>query len=321
MFSETKFAEDRSEQFVWDVSSLVSLGRCQRYYKLNNLEGWRKVSRSKDPAAPWGSAFHDVIEVYDRAQFDGRKKSDALRLAMAEALTNKHHLIDVFAPPAGENSDESRIDATRTLQTLVRALIWYHEHYLEDNLVTLPAPDDSDSLEMRFQVPIPTHIADIPEYSISGRIDRFVSLYDEIYVLDRKTTKKTLNKWYFEPYHHDLQAKIYTWVFRRCFNIPVEGFMVDAIQTTVGHTAFQRYAVRTSESELDEIEEFLGHTLKQAKEMADKQEYMPNFASCGNFGGCEFLGICGKAPPLRETYLQDHRYWVKNPYMGSQKGT
>ena len=133
-----KFVDGK--QIIFDASSLQALEKCPFYYKTIVLDKWRrKVSRR---GTSWGTAWHTSIEEFDRSLFYGNSRNQALEDAIKVAIS----IPDIF------NRDD---DNTSTLETLIRSLVWYEEHYREDVLLPTALPDGSPALETRFEFPLP----------------------------------------------------------------------------------------------------------------------------------------------------------------------
>ena len=96
------------------------------------------------------------------------------------------------------------------------------------------------------------------------------------------------------------------------WNVPVKGIILDACQILVSGTRFERQIIpRTSET-LDEWLRDLSWWLRQ---MEDAEGHWPqNDKACGMYGGCQFRGVCARAPSARQQWLEaDFRKRVWDP--------
>ena len=286
---------DGSKQWIWDPSSWEALTRCPRYYQLRVLEGYRWPFDGA--AIGWGKLFHSSLEAFDTARFQGESWNEAVRAAIKEALVGRDALADSS-------------DNTRTIDTLTRAVVWYAIQFRDDALKLASMPDGEPALEVRFEVPIPG-----TDYRLSGRMDKLAHLSKELYIVERKTTKKTLNDHYFNYYNPNTQVEAYIWATRRGLNMDVAGLMIEACQTMVSGTRFGRCRIDKTDEQLDEFERDLRYYIGQAETFAEQSYWPMNRSSCGNFGGCDYRKVCSRSGAIRHHWLGD---MTKKPY-GSRK--
>jgi hypothetical protein len=282
---QTKFDED-GKQRVLDASSLDDLMACPKYYHYKKVMALKP--KHNKASTQWGNIVHKGLERYDECILEGMDWDDAVREAVKATLVEcKDH-------------DDTK-DNARTTETAVRAIVWYADRYKDDTLVTAELHDGAPATEIRFEVPIPD-----TNYRFSGRIDRIVWADDELFLLDRKTTKQSLSGYYFKDYELSLQVQAYIWASKRFLDLPVAGLLIDAIQTGVNFTRFNRSPFFISDGRLDEFEELLRHHIDMLEWYHDKNYWPRNFTSCGRYGGCQFAPICSMAPHRRQIWLKEY---------------
>lgn len=143
--------------------------------------------------------------------------------------------------------------------------------------------------------------------TICIEIDTKSGLYiTDNYIVTHNTTKTTLGKdtpKFFNKFSPDDQMSGYYFSGTIIFNQPIGGIIIDAGQTAVNFTKFQRgFCYRTTE-QLNEWYIDFGYMLKLAEQYAQDNYYPMNDKSCNNFGGCPFRMVCSESPEMREELL------------------
>lgn len=279
-----KFSPDTGEQLVFDPSSFSKFMECPRKYQLSVREGWR--SQKQNPATGWGHAVHAGLEMLDKAEAQGRSWDEELPNVL------KYLAGDPFGLKGSE-------DNGRTIQTSMRAIVWYVEQFRDDTLKIAKLPNGEAAVEVRYEVELPG-----TGKRISGRVDRVVEYGDGLYIVDRKTTKKTLGDWFFRDYQPSLQLYTYVWALRDVIGLPVLGAMIEGIQAAVGFNRFERATYYMGEEQIEEHVRNLAWHASDVAKMEAEGYYPQRFSACGNFGGCEFRDVCSKSGRLRDIYLR-----------------
>lgn len=284
---------DEGVQFAWDATSLSNFMKCPRYYQLVNLEGWQP--RQKSVHLLFGGWFASAIENYHKHRHAGASHDEA-------TLAQTQWLLE-------ETWDEDKWDGawisghdTKTRETLVRSFVWYVEHYLtldeEVFPITLVGDEQRPALELSFTMDLGDDIL------WCGHMDRVVSPGEGTYVMDQKTTGGAISSYFFKGFLLDPQMSGYTLAGKTLYHLPLKGVIIDAIEIKVGFTRFGRGFVNRSESQLEEFVEVAKSYIADAQRMTADGNFRPNFASCGNYGGCAFREVCTKSPEHRENFLR-----------------
>jgi len=278
------YVDDKPKQVVWDTSSLSTFLACPRLYNLTNLRGYKL--KSYGTVTGFGSAVHDAYEILDRGRFHNKNKQDTLREAIEFTLKNY-----------GADLSLSE-DKARGLEAALRAIVWRVDEYWDDNIKIASMPNGEPCLEKRFEVPF----GDTGK-RFSGRIDKIVEFEGGLYLCDTKTTKASLSDMYFRNYQPNNQVYAYLWAARHILNLPVRGFIIDAVQTGVHFCRFNRAVFNVSNLSIDEWYADTVHSLGISEAYWDSQYYPANFTSCGNYGGCRYREACAHAKSQRHIFF------------------
>ena len=273
-------------QKVWDTSSLSSFLACPRYYNWSVLNGWRHASYGT--ATGFGSAVHEGFEQLEIGKFEGKSKEESLVMAVKFVLEN-------FGKELNLSDDKAR-----GLESCLRAIVWRAEEYWDDNLKLATMPDGTPALEQRFEVPIGDN-----GHRFSGRIDKIVTIDDRLYIVDFKTTKTSLSDYYFKGFMPNNQIFAYIWACREVLKLPVDGAIIDGVQTGVNFTRFARQVFNVHKDLLDEWYEDTIHHLEISDVYADSGYYPADFTACNNYGGCKFRETCSHSGTQREMFFKE----------------
>lgn len=275
-------------QWNWSPHSISLLKTCPRKYQLKKLEGYRGRAESVHPT--FGIHYHKALENFDLFRAAGLDHEEALLWVL--------HFLLV------ETWDWESNHTGKNRETLVRSVIWYLESYADDAAKTVELSDGSLAVELTFQLATDLEAAPGYDFCINGRLDRLVNFGGDLFILDRKTTGSTLSSYYFDGYNPDVQCTVYTLAGQIVYNMPVKGIIIDAAQIAVGFTRFERGLTLRSSGQLDEFLSDFGVWMEVAKLYARLESWPMNETACGNFGGCEFKGVCNKDPGVRHLFLE-----------------
>ena len=138
-------------------------------------------------------------------------------------------------------------------------------------------------------------------YLLCGHLDKVVSFLGDTFVLDHKTTKSTIGSYYFDQYEPNNQMTLYTIAGRVIFHAPVKGVIIDACQSAVSFSRFERGLTYRTQAQLDEWLKDLHYWFEQAERYATDEYWPMNDTSCFN---CDFnrhgKKICAKDPSVRK---------------------
>jgi hypothetical protein len=288
-------------QTYWDSTSLGALKRCPRFYQYSLIEGW--APRLESAHLTFGLHYHAGIERYDHARASGASHEAAVLVAtryLLEVTWNKN----LGRPWTSDDKNKNRF-------TLVRSVVWYLEQFADDPFETIILADGKPAVELSFRYQTDIEFGGESIW-LCGHLDRVAKLGDDIFILDKKTTKSTIGPDFFEKFTPDNQMSLYSLAGKVVYNLPIKGIVVDGVQIAVTFSRFMRGTVYRHDSQLDEWYQDFQSWLGQAYSYAIAQHWPMNEASCGNYGGCQFREVCSKPPNVRDKWkvnLMQKRVW------------
>jgi hypothetical protein len=310
---DSQFLPGTSVQYAWDSVSLTSILACPRRYKYQIVDGLVSRSPNFAIALVFGILLHKGLEFYELAKADGADHDAALHTMVSRVLA----LPATATLPTDEDVEEMKEEAkaaadeddgitlrnskVRTRYYLIRALVWYVEHYKDDPLQTLCLPSGKPAVEVSFRLPI-----EMPEFNhpllLCGHIDRVVDYNGSLYVTDYKSTK-SISRQFFASYLLSHQLTGYTIAGSSLFEQPVRGAIVDGIALQVGGVKLGRAPSQRTPGQVGEYFQTLALAQRLAHSFAETGYYPMNTASCYF---CEFKEICAQPPEYRDKYLNLH---------------
>lgn len=294
-------------QFAWDSTCLGMLKTCPRLYQYIIVDGWG--TKEDRIHLIFGQLYHSALETYDHLLADGANHADALRETVRQTLISS---VD-FNP-----DEDTKAGKYKNRVTLLRLVIEYLDKYGKDDPAkTFVLQSGAPAVELSFRFELdwgPTSSvytitegkhADVTQpFLLSGHLDRVVTLHDELYVMDRKTTTTTLGDYYFKQYEPHNQMTLYTLASQVILGSPVKGVIIDAAQILLDNP--NRYVRGFTYRTTDQLEEWtadLRYWLSVAENFAVQGYWPMNDTACDKFGGCVFREICSKSPSVRDRFL------------------
>jgi hypothetical protein len=190
-------------------------------------------------------------------------------------------------------------DSNKNRESLVRTVIWYLEEFRDDPCVTIQLANGKPAVELSFRMDM-----GMDPYVYCGHYDRLVEFSDDQWVLDRKTTKHTINAQSFDKYTPDNQFSGYVLSGQIVHNIQVKGLIVDLAQVGATFSRFLRGPVLRHESQLEEWLNDAKHYIREAEACVAAQYWPMNDKACGNYGGCDYRSVCSKPVAQRQQWLE-----------------
>lgn len=294
-------------QHSWDSTSLGWFKQCARLYEYQMIEGWR--SKAEPVHLIFGIWFHSALERYYKSRSGGKDHEAALDEATLYVLE---------ATWIDGKPWTHELKTAKSRDTLVRSVVWYLEQFAADPAETVVLANGKPAVELSFKMELdwgPEHsINEVAPYQtqnyiLSGHIDRLVTLAGDTFVMDHKTTDKTLSGDWFDQFKPDNQMTLYTVASQVIFHTPVRGVLIDGVQVAVGFTRFQRGVTYRNQSEIEEWLRDLRQWLDLAEGYAQDGYWPMNDRSC-KF--CAFRGVCSSDPGQRQSQLESR--FVKKPW-------
>lgn len=281
-------------RFAWDSTCLEAFKRCPRLYYYQYIEGWRRPEESVD--LRFGQEYHTALEDYDHLRNAGREHEDALH-TVVEGLLKR-------------TADFRPDHKYKNRHNLVRTVIWYLDKFKDDPAKTVILENGQPAVELSFQFELDwgpqADEHPIQPYVLCGHLDRIVDFQGFQFVMDRKTTKSTPGDYYFDGYSPHNQMTLYTIAGQVCFEMPIKGVIIDAVQVAIEFTRPVRGLTYRTPDFLDEWLKDLRYWLNYAEQCAVEDYWPHNDTSCDKYGGCRFREVCSKSPGVREVYLKSN---------------
>ena len=292
-------------QIAFDSTSMGLLKECPRKYYYSIICGWR--SRAESVHLTFGLHYHKALEAYDHGKAKGMSHEDALDFAVHIALT-----ITWDKERSRPWSAEGPASNVKNRYTLVRSIVWYLDQFADDPMETVILANGKPAVELSFRFET-SYIATTGEpFMLCGHLDRLAKMDASYWILDRKTSKNALDERFMANFSPSNQMSQYSFAGKVVWNIPVQGVIIDGAQLLVSGTRFRRGFCSRDDDQLNEWYHDMGLYMSIAESYA-RQGYWPmNDKSCGNYGGCEFQGICARSPKVRNQWLRanyDQRLW------------
>ena len=295
----TSFSKDiPGFQIAWDSTSLGILKTCPRKYYYEIIEGWQP--KGKPLPLIFGIHYHSALETYDKAKAQGADHEDATREAIRHAMQVEE---------SQDNTHDYRFMLretdckSRNRETLVRAIVWYLDHFKEDAAETLILANGKPAVELTFKMEIP-----VPAYHeelfLCGHMDRVVRFGDSIFVMDHKTTKGYLNDFYWKQYSPNNQVSLYTLASTIVLGETARGVIINACQLAVNFCRFARRPIHRTPKQTTEWLKETQHWIEQALHFAQASHWPMNDMACDKYGGCQFRDVCSADPSMRGRLLK-----------------
>lgn len=297
-------------QIAWDSTSLGMLKTCPRKYYLTMIEGWH--SKSRPLPLVFGIQYHKALELFDKAKAEGLSHIEAVRIAVRHALELHDNSIDKNDPEYMSHMERTTDCTKRNRENLVRAIIWYLDHFENDSAETLIMSNGKPAVELTFKMDFPMPAGFPEDLLLCGHMDRVVDFGGDIYVMDHKTTAMALSDYYFDGYNPDNQVSLYTVASTIVLGQQAKGVIISACQLAVGFCRFMRRPINRTKGQNAEWIKDTQHWIEQARVFAETGHWPMNDTACDKYGGCVFRDVCRADPVMRERLLKSdftRRIW------------
>jgi|SRR5579863_1087163 len=303
-------------QLYWDSTSLGALETCPQYYDYTIRQGLIPRGLEKVDLF-FGRMYQLGRELYDRARASGIEHEQAV-LSMVRSI-----LIATWDKRLGRpwTSD----DPTKTRETLIRALVWYHDQFADDDLETVILATGEPAVEHSFRFSTGIESTDGEDFWLCGHLDRVARsrATGRKAIIDHKTTRGQIGSAYFERYSPDTQVSIYDIAGEVAMHEPIPDFIIDVAQLGATFARFQRGVIHRTPAQRDEWWAHFGIKMLEAQIYARTNTWPQNPKACNAYSsynedfdrwirGCPFKPVCGADPAVRPAILAaayDRRVW------------
>lgn len=277
-------------QYVWDSTSLKMADACPRYYQYKMIDGWH--SERTGFHLRFGMHYATALEHYHKHKALGLSTDEALSDVVFEALCDTWDRAE-----DGTSAPWTSGHHLKNRENLIRSIVWYIDQFANEDIKTVILASGLPAVEHSFTLPIDDGLY------LAGHLDRLCTFASDNYVMDQKTTGATLGAYYFNQYSPDMQMSLYTFAGKAIFGIPVKGVIIDAAQIAVGFTRFERGFTFRTEAQLTEWYDNTMELIELTQAQTRENHFPMRLSSCGNYGGCEFRGVCSRSPDVRKNFL------------------
>ena len=307
---DSQFLAGTKLQYAWDSVSITSFLACKRRYKYLVIDGLVPKAPGYAIALEFGILFHSALEFYHRCVASGKDHDFAVEATVANTVADPAYAglpsveeIQQLTEDADEDDDgiTLRNSKIRTRYHLIRAVVWYLEHYRNDPMQTLIMESGRPAVELSFRIPLDIEIAGQP-ILLCGHIDRVVDHSGGLWVSDYKTTKG-LSRQFFDAFELSHQMTGYNIAGGVILSQPVRGVWIDGIALLMGGAKFGRAPTRRTKGQIKEYFDMLSDVVEQAERAFDTEHYPMNTSSCYF---CDFKALCKQPPEYRDRYINAH---------------
>lgn len=288
---------DGQVQHGWDATSLTLSFTCLRKYYYTNILGIR--SKKQSVHLWFGGLYAKALEEFYKFRANGATIDEALHRVVKDTLVASWDF-EAGTPPAFDDP------GAKTRMNLIRTIVWYVDQYADesdDGIRTYHLENGKPAVELSFTFDVDG------EFLLCGHLDRVVLFGEQNkYIMDQKTSKSTIGPYYFSNFDLDNQMSMYSLAGEHVLDTPIKGVIIDAAQIAVGFSRFERGITTRSKDQLTEWLETakfqISFTQQIAAKATEEQHWPMNLTACGNYGGCEFKGLCCKSPAVRNNYIK-----------------
>jgi len=299
---------DFSQAIVIDSTLIKTYRACQQKYDYFQNQHW--VSKGRKAAPSFGIAMHEAIAQFRISRRDGMKYPDAVELGQAvlQQTYIKHMPL--------ESQSEVMQDDRRSLSNAIRLYHGFCQHYE-------PLGYTYHQIEVPFAlylgiIRVSCNAAD-PSIFIEkdviyvGIIDAIIEWQGLLYVSDIKSTAMNITETYLDSYKMDQGLFGYTHAARELLGIDthhalVHAFWVQKEPKTKGKPLDEYYHTKSLYYDDEQLGEWIANTLQTITEIEEHKlsgKWAMDFsASCNNWNGCDYRGVCSLPPSSRQQRLE-----------------
>lgn len=299
-------------QYAWDSTCLGLLKQCPRLYQYTIIDGWG--TRDESVHLRFGIEYHTALQDYAVSRANGIKHDDAIHDTISALVSRIYEWQPDITTRAGKYKNR---------ESLIGLVVDYLDHFVDDPASTFILETGEPAVELSFRFALDwgpqaaevkgdgtdsalaLNIAGQP-YLLCGHLDRVVNYFDDLFVMDRKTSTSTLSSYFFQQFDPNNQMSLYSLAGQVVLNSPVKGVIIDAAQVLMDSSRFVRHITYRTPDQQEEWLKDLRYWLALAESYATENYWPQNDTSCNMYGGCRFREVCSKSPHVRDRFLESH---------------
>ena len=308
-----QFISQLTKKETFDNSSINTFMRCRRLYLFNHE--WNLSTNEEAQALTYGNAIHDAI--YHWYNGDGEDMA-------IEAFVKK------CRSPEANIDLELDVEKGSKQKYSIEWGLWLLQKYFKENPLdqdpfeTLKNSNGKPYLEVGFAV-------DAVEGVFVGRLDRVARHKEsgDIYIIDHKTTRRTLNAQYWRQYNPNNQFTSYMWGVSELIGEMPVGCIINVIRVyqfkklkegeTIDEKVFARSWIKPTFDQVEDRAKEIRETIidiKAARTRGIHAYYRNAPNACGMWAGCEFQPICSSRTADTAQLIAAGSYEIKHwfPY-------
>lgn len=213
-------------------------------------------------------------------------------MGFERALEESTHQIMCMTWDKARSAPWQSDDKNKNRLTLIRTLVWYLDRWKDDPLQTYQLSSGRAAVELSFSFDSGYLSSTSEPFTLCGHFDRVVSLHDNLWISDIKSTKSTIGSDWFSKFTPDNQFTLYSLAGKIAFNLETQGIIVDGTQIWVNESRFARGIVRRTSYQLEEWHRDLGQHLELLDKYAREAHWPQNDKACNLYGGCPYREVC-----------------------------
>lgn len=191
--------------------------------------------------------------------------------------------------------------------SLIRLVAWYcfdQPDEMDQGLHPINLPNGTPAIELPWRMVTPWKNKYGEAYILAGYFDSIMSDGLETYITDNKTTKKTINRTFWESYSPNIQIDLYDVVGNILYpELKIKGVLLEGAQVLVNGARFGYHQFPKTEKLREETLRDIEWWINLAEQFAEADYYPMNKRNCWL---CPLKTVCSMEPQRREAVLRDN---------------
>ena len=249
------FSEDYPEmRLIWDATTLDQFMRDPLIYYWKYVLGYRE--RTNSIALAWGTAWDKAAARYHYNRSRITNQDEALAKTIDEAIK--------YSWEAGldEIAEGTKDHNKRNTKTLIRSLVWF-DKWIGKYDRYAPLVNQSTTRVKLLDIKAPCG----SPYQLVANFDQVVASFDgSRRVVERKSTTKTINTYFWYDYDPSVQTNTYDLMANEQFG--TSGVIMEGLQTAVTFSRFEHHHVNRTPGQRAHWLKCIEHQIRLAEDYA-----------------------------------------------------